>query len=146
MTTSSSATRRIVVRGTLLAFAATGLAAALYLIATTTPTRTSFYPKCMFYQTTGLHCPGCGTGRALHFALNGEFLRAAGFNILTTLLLPVILFFVARKLLDWVSDRPPRQGVGSRWIWALFVVMVVFWICRNIPAYPFTFLAPVELP
>ncbi len=141
------ATRRVAVRGTLLVFAAVGVAVALYLIAVTPPTRDSLYPKCLMYQTTGLHCPGCGTGRALHFALNGELLRAAQFNLLAAFVLPLLLFLSLPRLLRWAVGKPQLPArLHSWWIWLLFAVIMLFGICRNIPFSPFKLLAPTELP
>lgn len=138
---------RRAVRGLLLAFATAGLAAVCYFIAVTPPTPDSLYPKCMFHQLTGLHCPGCGTGRAAHFLLNGQILTAARFNILAILFLPFLTISVIRSTIRRAFALPtPRRKVLPTWcIWLIFTVIIVFAVLRNLPVYPFTLLAPQEL-
>lgn len=135
-----------VVRGTLLAILMLGLIAGLYSIAITPPTPDSWYPKCHFYQFTGLHCPGCGTGRAAHFALNGQLLTAARLNIFAVIALPIIAILTIRRTLAEAFGHKVRRRVIPAWsIWLLFAAIMLFWILRNIPVYPFTLLAPFEL-
>lgn len=147
MTQDQIRRRRVAVRGTLLAFAALGIAAVGYLIATNRPTPDSWYPKCTLYQMTGLHCPGCGAGRALHFLLNGHVLTAARLNLFALIALPVIGVVAARAAIRWALGRPSpdRKPLQAFWIWLLFVAIMLFWVLRNIPVEPFTFLAPYEI-
>lgn len=119
----------------------------LYLIATTRPTPDSWYPKCFHYRLSGLHCPGCGTGRALHFALNGHLLEAARYNIYAVVALPILTVIILRASVAWALARENRSQrfLGARWIWLLLVFILLFWVGRNIPVVPFTYLAPHEL-
>ncbi len=39
------------------------------------PERCGFYPICIFHQSTGLLCPGCGSLRAMHQLLHGHLWR-----------------------------------------------------------------------
>ncbi|MGA1236046.1 MAG: DUF2752 domain-containing protein [Limisphaerales bacterium] len=41
-----------------------------------------FYPQCGLHAWTGLHCPGCGSLRAVHHLTHGRVLAAAGSNAL----------------------------------------------------------------
>jgi hypothetical protein len=138
---------RTAVRGVLAAMAVLALGGVVYVLATTPPTPDSFYPKCMMYQATGLHCPGCGTGRATHAALNGRFLQAFAFNPFAVVLLPAVAVAVLVSLARWVTGRLGRSGflVGGRWVLLLAVALVLFTVLRNIPVEPFTLLAPHEL-
>lgn len=135
------------VRAALVLFAAAGLGGVAYLVAAEPPTQASYYPKCTLYQYTHLHCPGCGTGRAAHFALNGRLLTAAGYNPFAIVLLPIVAFAVARSAVRWVRGRPTRsvRPIWSGWILALAIALTVYGIARNLPWYPFTLLAPAEL-
>ncbi|MDY3554433.1 DUF2752 domain-containing protein [Gemmata sp. JC717] len=143
----SPATVKIGVRAALVALAAVAAVAVMYLIATTRPTPASWYPKCIHYRASGFHCPGCGTGRALHHALNGNFVQAARNNILAIVLLPTVAVAAGPRLMAWVRGRPapPRRLLGARWVWLLVVLFLLFWVGRNIPVTPFTYLAPQEL-
>ena len=138
--------RRVLVRGALLALAAAGLAAVGYVLSAVPPTQQSFYPKCTFYQTTGLHCPGCGTTRALHSFFNGRFAEAVEFNLLALVLVPYLAYSVGRATWHWLWGTPLRtRALPSRLVWGLVAVILVFWVVRNIPVFPFTRLAPHEI-
>ena len=97
------------------------------------PTIAGFYLRCYFHELTGWYCPGCGTTRALHQLLHGNMAAAFRFNPLAILLLPLVGYFAVRG---------HRGGVKPIWIWVLVGVIIMFGVVRNIPAYPFTLLAP----
>ena len=46
------------------------------------PSEVDFLPKCPFYFTTGLYCPGCGSQRATHQLLNFNILGVLKQNLL----------------------------------------------------------------
>jgi hypothetical protein len=106
--------------------------------------RASWLPGCVFHQLTGLHCAGCGMTRAAHASLHGRLGEAFRFNPLGMVLLPVAAIGVGIEILGWVRGRrlPFRLAVGRYGAWVLMGVIVGFWILRNIPAWPFTLLAP----
>jgi len=97
------------------------------------PVATRFFPRCLLHATTGLHCPGCGSSRALHALAHGNVVAALGLNALTVLALPVLALAV------WRGSAARWKPI---WIWTLLFVVVLYGVLRNIPAYPFTFLAP----
>src|SRR4051794_20906202 len=55
-------------------------------------TGTSFHPKCLFHEWTGLYCPGCGSQRAVSALLHGDILKAIDLNILMVASLPFIFY------------------------------------------------------
>ena len=123
----------------LAAIGSSGLAI-LYLF---DPRESGVYPVCPFFGLTGCYCPGCGTLRAIHQLLSGNLASAFGFNPYTMLALPVIVYaFLAGSLRAFGLPAPPRLFVPSRWIWALLVAIVGFWLLRNLPFSPFEILAP----
>ena len=97
---------------------------------------------CLFYETTGLYCPGCGSGRAALSLLRGQLPQALGHNPLLLLLgLP------SGVLLLWEYLRFVFPGLGLRrivlpaWVGRTALALILgFWALRNIPA--FAFLAP----
>ncbi len=97
------------------------------------PARVNIFPPCIFHRVTGLWCPGCGATRAMHQLVHGNLAAAFHFNPLAISILPVAAYLVVR------GDTSTLKPV---WIWVLLVVIVAFGILRNIPAYPFTLLAP----
>ena len=107
------------------------------------PAQSDFFPLCLFHALTGLHCPGCGTSRALHQLLHGNLSAALALNPLMMVLLPaVIVSLLVRSLRKAAGRTVCRRVVSPVWIWALLVVVVLFWILRNVPVHPFTMLAP----
>ena len=124
---------------------------ALYFLIVVKPDDQSYFPRCQFHSITGLHCPGCGLTRALHSALNGEFRQAITYNILAPIFFPIVLISMLRSLWGWCWNRnlPPSTKPRPRWMRyvpiALAALLIGFGILRNIPAYPFTLLAPHEL-
>ena len=141
--------QRLLVRGTLVALAVSGLVAAFVVVGVLPPTDNSWYPKCMSYQFAGIHCPGCGMTRAVHAALNGRFLEALSQNALVFVVVPYLLVMLLRSLWNylWQIPLPRRTFRQPTWVTvALFAVLLLFAIVRNIPVAPFTSLAPHELP
>jgi len=98
-------------------------------------------PKCFFHQLTGLYCPGCGVQRSFHALLNGHILTAINYNLLFILFLPLIIYFIILFL--W-GKKHPATSVIYRANFSMTVVIVVisFWVLRNLPFAPFSWLAP----
>jgi Protein of unknown function (DUF2752) len=102
------------------------------------PGKTGFFPICLFRLFTGLTCPGCGSTRAMHQILHGHFLAAFMLNPLLLLAIPFMLFaFLRYSMIVMRGDVPRPNALPARYIYALFVVIVSFWIFRNTPFYPF---------
>lgn len=107
------------------------------------PARSTFYPPCPFRALTGFYCPGCGTARALHQLLHGNVVSALDLNPLLVVGLPFILFVAASYAMLWVNRRPLSRVFASPFLNKLSLWVVVgYMLLRNIPAYPFTLLAP----
>ena len=103
-----------------------------------------WFPGCLFHQLTGLDCPGCGMTRAVHATLHGRFGEAFRFNPVGMVLFPAALLGIGLELVGWARGKPlpVRFRIGGRWAWAIFGGLLVFWVLRNIPLWPFTLLAP----
>jgi hypothetical protein len=98
---------------------------------------------CLFHALTGLYCPACGTLRALSQLLQGNFLSALRLNPLTIIALPFFSWYVLSRAIHLAAGRMPRSSraelLGAKLI---LLVVLVFWVLRNIPLAPFTYLAP----
>lgn len=129
-------------RRALLATASAMIGGFLLLVYHFDPATTEVFPLCPFRYFTGYYCPGCGSIRALHQLLHGHLLIAMSYNPLAVLSLPFIVYWGASQaVLLWRGEPLPSRFVPARWIWALLVVVLSFWVLRNL-AYPFSLLAP----
>jgi hypothetical protein len=98
------------------------------------PATTWFFPPCPLRALTGYLCPGCGTLRALHELLNGHVAAAFKLNPLMMLLLPYVGYSGASSALETVFGRAlPRVFIRPAYIWALLVIILLYWILRNTP-------------
>lgn len=96
---------------------------------------------CPFYVLTGLYCPGCGSGRAATALVRGHFAEAFRYNPLLFLLGFPFGLVAIWELLAYTLPCRMRHTCVPQWlVWTILVVVVLFWILRNIPA--FSFLAP----
>ena len=131
-------------RERLIASAVVALAAGgLIVVYLLDPGTSELYPPCPFLALTGFYCPGCGTLRALHQLTLGHPVAALDLNPLMVLLLPFVAYFLASHAMLAVTGWPLRRFfVRPELIWALLGVVLVYWLLRNVPAYPFTLLAP----
>jgi len=100
--------------------------------------------KCIFHQTTGFYCPGCGGQRAAHALMHGHLHQAADYNLLLVLVLPLVLWHLALPIWNIFQARKCnlsffRYPLTTR---VLLLILLLFWVLRNIPAHPFVHLAP----
>ncbi len=99
---------------------------------------------CPVLLFTGLYCPGCGASRTLYSILHLDFMTAFRTNPLLTIFVPPTAVYlvcgtisfvkVGRNVLD---DRIPKSL-----LWGIVVLLIVYFVLRNIPVYPFTLLQP----
>jgi hypothetical protein len=136
---------RIIPRGFALA-AAIVLPALLVILYRYPPAENGWYPHCAFHRLTGLHCPGCGATRCVHALLHGDLRQAGAYNALFLGLLPALMVSALCQWWTLLTDRSLLRWRLPPWaIWVLFAVVLVFWVVRNLPWAPCTYLAPHEL-
>src|SRR5882724_8290263 len=80
-------------------------AAASLLLFFFEPGRYAFYPRCLFHQTTGLLCPGCGSLRAMHELLHGHVIAAVHLNALFVICIPPVCWVAARSFVRRLKDQ-----------------------------------------
>ena len=88
------------------------------------PGRAGSYPSCPSLALTGLYCPGCGTLRALHLLLHGDFAGAVGMNVLMVVSIPFLAYYGVSLLLvrRGRAPLPGCRAAGSR----PFVLATIF--------------------
>jgi len=92
---------------------------------------------------TGIYCPGCGLTRGFHALLHGDVLTALHFNALLPvfafvfgfLFISLLLIAVRGRGLSWSIFQPSA-------VYGFLILAAAFFVLRNLPFYPFTFLAP----
>lgn len=97
------------------------------------PNVSSWFPKCVFHQLTGLDCPTCGTQRAVHAILHGEFLAALQVNPFIVISIPygICLFFIL--IFKTSFTRKMRAILLHRYVvYTYCVIFVGWWILRNL--------------
>ena len=57
-----------------------------------------FFPKCPVYFFTGLYCPSCGSQRAFHALLHGEFLTAIRYNYILIFNVPFFALLIISSI------------------------------------------------
>jgi len=106
------------------------------------PSDYGIFPSCPFHTATGLLCPGCGSMRAVHFLLHGDFFMSLWCNPLVLPMTPLIAFLLFKWFYEWFFVRiipfPCQKLVG----WSVVVIFLLFFVARNIPVEFLEFLRP----
>ncbi len=107
------------------------------------PTKYNIFPHCMFHSLTGAYCPGCGSQRALHSLLHLRLGEVVSYNFL---FLPAGLFILYHYLHPLLNKtfqlKLPNLFYKKNTPWVVLTIVLLFWILRNLPWYPFSVLAP----
>lgn len=107
------------------------------------PSDVHFLPKCPLYTSTGIYCPGCGSQRATHQLLQFNIIGVLQQNVLYLIGLLIIGYhlsiiginlFFKKDIYNYIYH--PKTPI------IILVFIIIFWILRNIPYYPFNLLAP----
>jgi len=129
---------RIICAGVWLA-----MCGAIALLTWRAPSEIPALPECEFHRLTGLYCPGCGATRAVYLFLHGHVAQAIGANPMLAIVFPFLGWALLAFTFQAVTGRRvagPRPS--ALWIRLFLVVLMLFWLLRNIPVYPLTLLAP----
>ena len=104
---------------------------------------TSLYPPCLFKKLTNLQCPGCGSARACYHLLHGDFLIAVDYNLLFIAFLPLLVMEMFSRLFYVSRQTASKLRIIQNHLRPVHVLVVVltFWIVRNLPMYPFNLLS-----
>lgn len=84
--------------------------------------------------------------RATYALMHGELAQAMRLNAVGVVVLPVALVMCFLYALEWVAGRKFLPALPVRWrkrlSWSIAVLMVGFFVLRNLPWWPFSLLAP----
>ncbi len=111
------------------------------VLGTWSPHTPGIYPVCPSLALTGLYCPGCGSMRAVSDLWNNDLAGAWSMNPLLLIALPVVVASWFAWVRRAVTGRP-RRWISPPWVPnVLLVVVVAYWVLRNVPALV-PYLAP----
>jgi len=132
------------VSGRLMAAASViGIAGSSVVVAAYNPTDVHFFPLCPLYELTGFACPGCGLTRGFHALFHGDIPAAFGFNALLSIWAVIIAYVWVSLVVYAIRGKGlPMWPTNPTFLWTFMIVLLVFGVVRNIPAYPFTLLFP----
>ena len=107
-----------------------GAIAVLALLCFFDPSTSAIFPPCPTNALTNLHCPGCGTLRAMYALLHGDVKEALSQNILAVIFIPILpaMYFFPKYF------RKPIVPA------AMLVIFILYAILRNTET--FSVLAP----
>jgi len=104
---------------------------------------TSGFPGCPLHALTGIYCPGCGSQRAFHSLLHFDLLKTADYNILFIPALFVVIYNEGIRAYNYFGKKNLQNYVyHPSFPKAVLITVIIFWILRNIPIQPFSWLAP----
>jgi hypothetical protein len=119
-----------------------GVAAATVTLGVMDPeVRGQVSPGCPFRALTGLDCPGCGGTRAVYALTQGDLAAAFEHNLLAMLVLPLLVIGWAGWLAARLGWRERPFVLSGRAGFTIAAAFTVFWVVRNLPWLPFTWLA-----
>ncbi len=97
------------------------------------PSSSAFIPKCPFLLATGLYCPGCGSMRATHYLLQGDWAASFRHHPLLIPVLVALLYLYVKRLWEVCSRKMILLRGELPFFVALLAVIVLFFVLRNIP-------------
>ncbi len=107
------------------------------------PSSVNFLPKCPLYVTTGIYCPGCGSQRATYELLHLNILGVFRQNALYVLGILILIYHLIISILNSFFHKNSYNYIyHPKTPWILLIIILIFWILRNLPFYPFNLLAP----
>ena len=89
-------------------------------------------PRCTFKLMTGYDSPGCGFQRALHALLHGRAAEAWGYNPFVFFAVPGALFYIVVESGRRHWPKLHRRATSPRALWGILLVVVCWWIVRNV--------------
>jgi Protein of unknown function (DUF2752) len=127
-----SATTRLMKLRWITGALALALLGALAVVYKFPPAENTFYPRCMFFVTTHLLCPGCGSTRALYALLHLDLRSALHYNALFTVVAPGVFLWLAFCFYRVMRyNQLPLVKVPRELTACAIVLVLLFTIARN---------------
>ncbi|MBO4596941.1 MAG: DUF2752 domain-containing protein [Bacteroidaceae bacterium] len=101
------------------------IAALLALYYVVDPSMAHFPIRCPLHELTGIQCPACGSQRALHAILHGEWNEALRFNAFFTIVAPIALPITVAIV--WGRNCRLRAIFCNRYFFGVFIAVYLIW-------------------
>ncbi len=103
-----------------------------------------YLPECPIKEYLGIYCAGCGGTRFVYHLMHFNFVTAFRNNLYLFLFTAYLIVSLILFNLSYFSGKKIYTVlVNEKWLWFWAVSGVLFFILRNIPAFPFMYLAPL---
>ena len=81
---------------------------------------------------------------ALFSMVHGDFLAALHYNAFFLLAFPFVAYYLIKQYIRFVfrKDPLPFFQIGLSAYNGIMLLVLLFWVLRNIPVFPFSLLAP----
>lgn len=89
-------------------------------------------PRCPVKMLSGWDCPGCGSQRALHALLNGDFAGAWQSNAMMIIMVPIAVAAVLAEMFPRRLSRLHRMITAPAVIAILLVAIAAWTFGRNL--------------
>lgn len=99
------------------------------------PSSSKLFPRCLFLETTGVKCPGCGSQRAVHALLHGQVGEAWHYNVMLVVAIPLIGFYLLVSVLQERWQRLYRVLFSRVVLLSLVGLIVLWWVLRNVAGW-----------
>ena len=88
---------------------------------------------CVFFEVTGLRCPGCGVTHMMTSLLRLDFAEAFHSNQALFILLPFFIFFAIKITIRYVRTGSLRLTKAENIIcFSVIILLLIFAVLRNI--------------
>ncbi|MDO5844001.1 MAG: DUF2752 domain-containing protein [Methanocorpusculum sp.] len=100
-------------------------------------------PPCIFRETLGIYCPGCGGVRSLIYLTEGDFLSSLWYHPFVLYAAVLIFIFVILYTMSLFTEiktpkvRPVYLYIGAAIILIQWIIKLIFLIGFSTPLIPF---------
>jgi len=107
------------------------------------PINNFLFPKCPLYATTGIYCPGCGSQRATHALLHFDIINVFKSNLLFFPAILLVVYHIGIQIINEILGTKHSSILDhTKAPVIVLVIVLLYWLLRNLPIIPFSFLAP----
>lgn len=110
-----------------------GMVAVLLVVYFSNPADSRWLFKCPLFQITGWQCPLCGSQRALHAFLHGQWFSAWRYNPMFWFVIPYLGLWLASNISPRIASwKVSACLLSDRGIGALVAILLVWGLVRNL--------------